>query len=37
MACPCEVEVDLQEMFPVTPEIRGAVKSLDGVLAVEEL
>ncbi|WP_121633377.1 DNA polymerase III subunit alpha [Tropicibacter alexandrii] len=34
---PGEVEVDLQEMFPVTPEIRGAVKSLDGVLAVEEL
>ena len=33
---PGEVEVDLKEDFPVTPEIRGAVKSLAGVLAVEE-
>ncbi|MCC1493932.1 DNA polymerase III subunit alpha [Cognatishimia sp. F0-27] len=33
---PGEVELDLQEQFPVTPEIRGAVKSLDGVMAIEE-
>ncbi|WP_085793473.1 DNA polymerase III subunit alpha [Roseivivax jejudonensis] len=33
---PGEVEIDLQEEFPVTPEIKGAVKSLGGVLAVEE-
>jgi DNA polymerase-3 subunit alpha len=33
---PGEVEVDLKQDFPVTPEIRGAVKSLAGVLAVEE-
>ncbi len=33
---PGEVEMDLQQQFPVTPEIKGAVKSLGGVLAVEE-
>ncbi len=33
---PGEVEMDLSERFPVTPEIKGAVKSLDGVLAVED-
>ncbi|MBP0483863.1 DNA polymerase III subunit alpha [Sagittula salina] len=33
---PGEVEMDLEEPFPVTPEIKGAVKSLDGVLAVED-
>ncbi len=33
---PGEVEMDLQQQFPVTPEIKGAVKSLDGVLAVED-
>ncbi|SFD48220.1 DNA polymerase III subunit alpha [Roseivivax sediminis] len=33
---PGEVEMDLEEEFPVTPEIKGAVKSLGGVLAVEE-
>ncbi|TDS89881.1 DNA polymerase III subunit alpha [Pelagimonas phthalicica] len=33
---PGEVELDLKQAFPVTPETRGAVKSLDGVLAVEE-
>ncbi len=33
---PGEVELDLRQEFPVTPEIKGAVKSLDGVLAVEE-
>lgn len=35
-ALPGEVELDVVEDFPVTPEIKGAVKSLDGVLAVEE-
>ncbi|MDU8912050.1 DNA polymerase III subunit alpha [Aestuariicoccus sp. MJ-SS9] len=33
---PGEVDIDLRQNFPVTPEIRGAVKSLPGVLAVEE-
>ncbi|MBN9889247.1 DNA polymerase III subunit alpha [Salipiger abyssi] len=33
---PGEVEMDLKQEFPVTPEIKGAVKSLDGVLAVED-
>ena len=35
-ALPGEVELDLRRAFPVSPEIKGAVKSLDGVLAVEE-
>jgi DNA polymerase-3 subunit alpha len=35
-ALPGEVELDVVEDFPVSPEIKGAVKSLDGVLAVEE-
>ncbi len=34
---PGEVEMELQQAFPVTPEIKGAVKSLEGVLAVEEV
>jgi DNA polymerase-3 subunit alpha len=33
---PGEVELDLKQQFPVNPEIKGAVKSLSGVLAVEE-
>ncbi|MBV2358798.1 DNA polymerase III subunit alpha [Thalassococcus sp. CAU 1522] len=33
---PGEVEIDLHQEFPVTPEIRGAIKSLPGVMAVEE-
>ncbi|WP_425101504.1 DNA polymerase III subunit alpha [Tropicibacter sp. S64] len=33
---PGEVEMDLKMDFPVTPEIKGAIKSLDGVLAVED-
>ncbi|WP_136442895.1 DNA polymerase III subunit alpha [Pacificoceanicola onchidii] len=33
---PGEVEMDLKADFPVTPEIKGAIKSLDGVLAVED-
>jgi DNA polymerase III subunit alpha len=34
---PGEVDVALDREFPVTPEIKGAIKSLGGVLAVEEL
>ena len=34
---PGEVELDAGLEFPVSPEIKGAVKSLDGVLAVEEI
>ncbi|MGY9047311.1 MAG: DNA polymerase III subunit alpha [Rhodobacterales bacterium] len=33
---PGEVELDLNQDFPVTPEIKGAIKALDGILAVEE-
>ncbi len=33
---PGEVELDLKCEFPVTPEIKGAIKSLNGILAVEE-
>jgi DNA polymerase-3 subunit alpha len=33
---PGEVEMDLGETFPATPEIRRAIKSLGGILAVEE-
>ena len=36
-ALPGEVELDAGHDFPVTPDIKGAVKSLDGVLAVEEI
>jgi DNA polymerase-3 subunit alpha len=34
---PGEVEMDLQQEFPVTPEIKGALKSLSGILAIEDL
>ncbi|MCT4556060.1 MAG: DNA polymerase III subunit alpha [Pelagimonas sp.] len=33
---PGEVDMDLKQHFPVSPEIKGALKSLDGVLAVDE-
>jgi len=33
---PGEVAMDLGMEFPVSPEIKGAVKSLEGVLAVED-
>ncbi|MCA0920638.1 DNA polymerase III subunit alpha [Pseudooceanicola nanhaiensis] len=34
---PGEVEIDAGQQFPVSPEIRGAIKSLNGVMAVEDL
>ena len=34
---PGEVEVDLGREFPVTPQIKGAIRSLGGVLEVEEI
>ncbi|MGH1423214.1 MAG: DNA polymerase III subunit alpha [Pseudooceanicola sp.] len=34
---PGEVEIDTGTEFPVTPEIKGAIKGLGGVMAVEEL
>ena len=34
---PGEVEVDLGREFPVTPQIKGAIRSLDGVMEVEEI
>ena len=36
-ALPGEVEIDLGQEFPVTPQIKGAIKSLGGVLEVEEV
>ncbi|MFZ5962575.1 DNA polymerase III subunit alpha [Thalassococcus sp. BH17M4-6] len=35
-ALPGEVDLDLGQQFPVTPEIKGAIKSLGGIMAVEE-
>jgi len=34
---PGEVEVLLGEDFPVNPQIKGALKSLEGVVMVEEV
>ena len=34
---PGEVEVDIGDMFPLNPQIKGTLKSLPGVLSVEEL
>ncbi|WP_422071987.1 DNA polymerase III subunit alpha [Tranquillimonas rosea] len=34
---PGEVEVSLGDAFPVTPQIKGAIKSLGGVVTVEDL
>ena len=34
---PGEVEVDTKQDFPVNPQIKGAIKSLDGVVTVEEI
>jgi len=34
---PGEVEMDLGTEFPVTPQIKGAIKSLSGVVEVEEM
>jgi len=34
---PGEVEIDAGEDFPVNPQIKGAIKSLPGVMTVEEL
>lgn len=33
---PGEVEVELGQDFPVTPQIKGAIKSLGGVMTVED-
>jgi len=34
---PGEVDMDLGRDFAISPQIKGAIKSLDGVLTVEEL
>ncbi|MBE1284329.1 MAG: DNA polymerase III subunit alpha [Rhodobacteraceae bacterium] len=34
---PGDVEMELGQMFPVNPQIKGAIKSLEGVLDVEEV
>ena len=36
-ALPGEVEIDTGREFPVTPQVKGAIKSLGGVLEVEEV
>lgn len=33
---PGEVDIDVEKNFVITPEVRGAIKSLDGVVMVEE-
>lgn len=34
---PGEVDIDTDQEFPVNPQIKGAIKSLNGVLEVEEI
>ncbi|SHF01628.1 DNA polymerase III, alpha subunit [Ruegeria intermedia] len=34
---PGEVEMDLGQDFPINPQIKGAIKSLDGVMDVQEV
>ena len=34
---PGEVEIDCGATFPVTPQIKGALRSLDGVIEVEDV
>ena len=34
---PGEVEMDLGAEFPVTPQIKGAIKSLSGVVEVQDM
>ncbi|MQY42620.1 DNA polymerase III subunit alpha [Epibacterium sp. SM1969] len=34
---PGDVEMELGQMFPINPQIKGALKSLDGVMDVEEI
>ncbi|ANP36060.1 DNA polymerase III subunit alpha [Phaeobacter gallaeciensis] len=34
---PGDVEMDLGQIFPINPQIKGALKSLEGVLDVEEI
>ena len=36
-ALPGEIEIDTGCKFPVTPQVKGAIKSLEGVLEVEEV
>ncbi len=36
-ALPGEVEMELGQDFPITPQIKGAIKSLDGIMSVEEI
>jgi DNA polymerase-3 subunit alpha len=33
---PGEVDIDVNKPFYITPEIKGAIKSLDGVVMVED-
>lgn len=37
LGLPGEVEIDAGQDFPVTPQIKGAIKSLNGVMEVEEI
>ncbi len=34
---PGDVEMELGQDFPINPQIKGAIKSLDGVMSVEEI
>ncbi|MFC3118846.1 hypothetical protein ACFOHS_14205 [Jhaorihella thermophila] len=37
LGLPGEVEMDLGAEFAINPQIKGAIKSLDGVVEVEEI
>jgi DNA polymerase-3 subunit alpha len=32
-----EIDIDLPDQYPVTPQVKGAIKAMRGVIAVEEL
>jgi DNA polymerase-3 subunit alpha len=32
-----EIDIDLPDQYPVTPQVKGAIKAMRGVVAVEEL
>ena len=34
---PGEIDIDTGAEYPITPQIKGAIKSIDGVLDVEEI
>jgi len=33
----CEYDIEIGTHWPVTPQVKGAIKSVEGVLAVEDI